>query len=88
MNMQVVKWCVDLGMGIVFLLSAVTGIIKYLVLIRAAGFSEIILPVALMSGVHDRAGIVLSILVLFHLVLNRTWILSMTRNVFAGKTGF
>jgi len=85
MNMQVVKWCVDLAMGIAFLFSAVTGTIKFMVLLRVAGFSAIVLPVAQMSEVHDRAGIILSILVLVHLVLNRAWILSMTRKILTGK---
>jgi len=85
MNMQVVKWCVDLAMGIAFLFSAVTGTIKFMVLLRVAGFSAIVLPMAQMSEVHDRAGIILSILVLVHLVLNRAWILSMTRKILTGK---
>ena len=85
MNIQVVKWCVDLAMGIAFLFSAVTGTIKFMVLLRVAGFSAIVLPVAQMSEVHDRAGIILSILVLVHLVLNRAWILSMTRKILTGK---
>ena len=85
MNMQVVKWCVDLAMGIAFLFSAVTGTIKFMVLMRVAGFSAIVLPMAQMSEVHDRAGIILSILVLVHLVLNRAWILSMTRKILTGK---
>jgi hypothetical protein len=87
MNMQVVKWLVDLAMGIAFLFSAVTGTIKFLILMRVAGFSEIILPVALMSEVHDRAGIALSILVLVHLTLNRAWILSITRKILTGTAG-
>jgi len=85
MNIQVVKWCVDLAMGIAFLFSAVTGTIKFMVLMRVAGFSAIVLPLAQMSEVHDRAGIILSILVLVHLVLNRAWILSMTRKILTGK---
>ena len=85
MNIQVVKWCVDLAMGIAFLFSAVTGTIKFMVLLRVAGFSAIVLPMAQMSEVHDRAGIILSILVLVHLVLNRAWILSMTRKILTGK---
>ena len=85
MNIQVVKWCVDLAMGIAFLFSAVTGTIKFMVLLRVAGFSAIVLPLAQMSEVHDRAGIILSILVLVHLVLNRAWILSMTRKILTGK---
>jgi hypothetical protein len=86
-NMQVVKWCVDLAMGIAFLFCALTGIIKLMVLWRVAGFSEIILPVALISEIHDRSGVALSVLVLVHLILNRAWILSMTRKILAGTTG-
>jgi hypothetical protein len=84
MNMQVVKWCVDLALGIAFLFCAVTGIIKLMVLLRIAGFSEIVLPVAMISEVHDRSGAALGMLVLVHLVLNRAWILSMTRKILAG----
>lgn len=84
MNMQVVRWMVDLAMGIAFLFSAVTGTIKFLVLQQVGGLSGIVLPVALMSEVHDRAGIFMAVLVLVHLVLNRAWILSMTRKVLAG----
>jgi hypothetical protein len=87
MNMQVVKWCVDLIMGIAFLFCAVTGIIKLMVLWRVAGFSEIVLPVALISDIHDRSGAALSVLVLVHLFMNRAWILSMTRKVLAGTAG-
>jgi hypothetical protein len=87
MNVQVMKWCVDLAMGIAFLFAAATGIIKLVVLWRVAGFSGVILPVALISEVHDRAGVALSILVLVHLILNRAWILSMTRKILSGTIG-
>jgi hypothetical protein len=84
MNMQVVKWCVDLAMGIAFLFSAVTGVLKFTVLVRLSGFTDIVLPMALVSDIHDRAGIALTILVAVHLCLNRAWIISMTRKILAG----
>ena len=84
MNMQVVKWGVDLAMGIVFLFSFVTGFFKFMVLMRAFGLVDIVLPLALMSDIHDWAGITLGFLVLIHLVLNRAWILSMTRKIISG----
>ena len=87
MNMQVVKWCVDLGMGIAFLFSAATGVLKFTILMRISGFTDLILPMALVSDIHDRAGILLSLFVLVHLSLNRAWILSMTKKVLAGTTG-
>lgn len=88
MNIQVVKWCVDLAMGMVFLISAVTGFFKFTVLMRLPGFTDIVLPMALMSDIHDRAGIALILLVALHLFLNRSWILAMTRKVLAGKTDY
>jgi hypothetical protein len=84
MNMQVVKWCVNLAMGMVFLLSAVTGFFKFTLLVRTFGLSGVVLPIALMSDIHDWMGITLCFLVAVHLFLNRGWILSMTRNVLAG----
>jgi hypothetical protein len=84
MNMQVVKWCVDLAMGIAFLFSAVTGVLKFTVLVRLSGFTDIVLPMALVSDIHDRAGIALTVLVAVHLFLNRAWIISMTRKILAG----
>jgi len=85
-NMQLVKWCVDLAMGIAFLFTAVTGFFKLTILLRVTGFSDLVLPMALMSEIHDRAGIVLTVLVAIHLFLNRAWILSMTHKILAGTT--
>jgi len=86
-NLQVIKWCVDLVMGIAFLFCAVTGFFKFTILARISGFSDIILPMAFMSDIHDRAGIILSVLVAVHLFLNRSWILSMTKKVLIGTKG-
>ncbi len=46
MNMQVVKWCVNLMMGIIFLFSVVTGFFKFTLLIRTFGLTDIVLPLA------------------------------------------
>jgi hypothetical protein len=85
MNLQVIKWCVDLAMGITFLCCAVTGIFKFTLLMRAFGLTGIVLPLALMSDIHDWTGIILCLFVAVHLFLNRAWILAMTRKVLAGK---
>jgi len=84
MNMQVVKWCVDLMMGITFLFSFVTGFFKFTLLTRTFGLTDIVLPLAYMSDIHDWAGITLCFLVFVHLFLNRAWILSMTRKMVTG----
>lgn len=84
MNLQVMKWCVDVALGIVFLISGVTGLLKFAVLVRLPFFSGPVLPMAMMSEIHDRAGVFLFILVALHLFLNRQWILLMTRRIVAG----
>ena len=86
LNMQVVKWCLDMTMGVVFLICFVTGLFKFTLLMRTFGLTDIVLPLALMSDIHDWAGIALGALVALHLVLNRAWILSMTRKILTGST--
>jgi len=84
MNLQIARWCVDVAMLIAFLLSAVTGIIKYAILLRVSGLEDLVLPVALMSAIHDISGILLCLLVAVHLYLNRAWIVAMTKRILAG----
>jgi hypothetical protein len=80
-NMQVVRYCVDLSMGIVFLICFVTGLFKFTLLMRMLGLTGIVMPLALMSEIHDWSGIALGILVATHLVINRRWIVTMTRKM-------
>lgn len=69
-------FAVDVAMGIVFLVSFLTGLLKFTLLLRLSGLSGIILPSALISDVHDWSGILLGLLVFLHLYLNRRWILA------------
>ena len=82
MNMQVVKWFIDLAMGISFLVSFVTGFFKFTLLMRMIGLVDLVLPLALMSDIHDWSGLVLGFFVAAHLVSNRAWIMSMTKKIF------
>jgi len=81
MDMQVVRWVIDLLMGIVFFVSFCTGLLKFTILFRALGLTFVILPLAVISDIHDLAGLVLGCLVIFHLFLNRRWIATMTRKM-------
>ena len=87
MNMQVVRYCVDLSMGIVFLICFVTGIFKFTLLMRMLGLTGVVMPLALMSDIHDWSGVMLGIVVAVHLILNRGWILSMTKKMLGGAKG-
>jgi hypothetical protein len=81
MNVQVVKWCLDLAMGAVFLVSFITGFFKFTFLMRMFGLVDLVLPLALMSDIHDWAGLALGCFVAAHLFLNRAWIITMTRKI-------
>jgi hypothetical protein len=81
MNMQIVRYGVDALMGVVFLICFVTGLFKFTLLIRMLGLTGIVMPVALMSDIHDWSGIALGVLVAAHLVINRRWVLAMTRRI-------
>jgi cytochrome b subunit of formate dehydrogenase len=71
-------------MGIAFLICFITGFFKFTLLMRTFSLTDIVLPLALMSDIHDWAGITLGFLVAAHLFLNRAWILSMTRKMVTG----
>ena len=85
MNGQVVRWCLDLG-GIVFLVSFITGFFRFTFLMRMSGLMDLVLPLALMSYIHDWAGLALGFFVAAHLYLNRSWIVSITRKILTGAT--
>jgi hypothetical protein len=72
---------VDLAMGITFLTCFITGLLKFTLLLQLTGLSEVILPSAFISDIHDRSGILLGLLIFLHLYLNRKWIISMTRKI-------
>jgi hypothetical protein len=86
MNDQVLKWCVDILLLVIFFISAITGIIKYAVLVHLPAIVDAPLPLAMISDIHDRAGILLVVLVAVHLFLNRRWIAAMTRKMLNGET--
>jgi hypothetical protein len=81
MNMQVVKWFLDLGMGIFFLICFVTGFFKFTLLVRMFGLTGLVLPLARMSDIHDWSGLALGFFVAAHLIVNRGWIITMTRKI-------
>jgi len=87
MNLQVVKWVVDLAMGVAFLACFITGMFKFTYFMRLFGFTSLVLPIAQMSNLHDWSGLLLGLFVAVHLILNRGWIMAMTRKVlFRNKT--
>ena len=71
------KFWVDIGMGIAFLLVAITGILKWpgltpQIISRTANPENF----HLVARIHDWSGIVMALFVFIHLFLNRDWIRS------------
>ncbi|MFZ1127440.1 DUF4405 domain-containing protein [Methanoregula sp.] len=81
------KWLVDLLLGITFILCFVSGLLKYTVLLQLTGLSDVILPAALISDLHDWSGLFLGLFVFLHLLLNRRWIISTTKKILSGSRG-
>ncbi len=71
-------------MGTFFLVSFCTGLLKFTLLVRGLGLTFVVLPLAMISDIHDWSGIALGCLVAFHLFMNRRWIALMTKKMIAG----
>lgn len=84
MDSKKLKWSIDLVMGIFFLTSFITGLVKFMVLLRWTGLNGIVIPYALISDIHDWSGVILGLCVFTHLFLNRQWIINMTRKIVHG----
>lgn len=88
MNRQVLKWGLDLLMGIAFLTSFITGLLKFTLLVRVLGLTFVVLPLGIITDIHEWSGVVLGFCVAVHLFLNRSWIIAMTKKVLAGASVF
>lgn len=87
MEKNKIKYCIDVGLLISFLIVTVTGIVKFGKLLGAVGinltYSE--LPMKTISAWHDWSGVALVFLVLVHLILNFDWIIATTKSFFMKK---
>ena len=82
MNKIKLKYIIDIGMLVSFVLVAVTGIIKFPKFLRSLGVDTSNIPFYELSRIHDWSGIALTILVLIHLFLNFNWIVNTTKKLF------
>ena len=79
MKKQVIKYIVDIGLLISFLIVTITGIFKFPGIREHLGCVYEVIPRAQMAMIHDWSGVALVVLVLIHLILNFNWIKTMTR---------
>ena len=83
MNRARVNYWIDVGLAISFFLCFFTGLIKWPGLIKVIGVTAYqVLSFSNISRVHDVSGLIMGLLVIVHLVLHWTWIVSMTKRLF------
>lgn len=82
MNKLIVKYIVDVGMGLSFLAVFITGIFKFPGIREHLPFIYEIIPRQQMATIHDWSGIAMGLFVLIHLILNWDWIVATTKGFF------
>ena len=83
MNNLKLNYWVNVGLIISFFICFFTGLIKWPGLIKIIGTSLYgILHVKNISLLHDWSGLIMGLLVLFHLVLNWKWMVAVTKKIF------
>lgn len=81
-----IRYAVDIGLIISFLIVFITGIIKLRILSPYfSGFIEAVTPKN-MALVHDWSGIVMGFLVFVHIALNWSCLVAMTKKYFGNKS--
>ena len=73
---SMIKYIIDVSMGISFLLCFFTGLMKWPG--KTVGKT---VPSKMITYIHDYSGIILGLIVIIHLVLNWKWIITMTNKI-------
>ena len=82
MDRRIVKYCIDLGLLVSGFLCISTGIIKLPGIIALFDIRRANLPVSPITLVHDSSGVVLTVLIVIHVILNWKWLVGVTRSFF------
>jgi uncharacterized membrane protein len=83
-NRNQVKYLIDVGLAVTFLMSFITGLIKFPLILRILNVNQSNLPMYELSIIHDYGSLAMGLLIGAHLVYNYKWILKMTRKSFSG----
>lgn len=81
MKKGTVIYMVDIGLVVTFLISFITGIIKFPGLLQRLNISPELFPTYEITVIHDWSSVVMGVLVLIHLGLHWKWIVTMTEKM-------
>ncbi len=70
---------IDIGMGLTFFISFITGVLKFKESLLIFARIGIYLPTFWLNFIHDRIGILMGIFVLIHIILHFKWIIAMAK---------
>ena len=86
MNKAIINYLIDIALIILILIMIITGLARFPEFLGVLGINYAALasslPIYQMRLIHDWAGLLFTILVIIHLVLNWKFIVSMTRKIF------
>lgn len=89
MNKVKLNYFIDVLMAVIFIITAVTGLIIFLFLpsgIRQGNYQTFL---GILKGnwifIHDWSGIILIVLVVLHFILHWNWMIHITKSIFKKK---
>ena len=83
MKKAFVNYCIDVGLAITFLITFITGIFKWPILVQKFGWN--LSTYRVFTFLHDWVGLLMGLLVLVHIALHWRWIVVMTKKICKGK---
>ncbi|HII15078.1 MAG TPA: DUF4405 domain-containing protein [Nanoarchaeota archaeon] len=76
------RYFIITGMSIAFIITAVTGLIKFPGLVELLGLRRVSFPLGYISTIHDWSSIALIAFIIAHVILNFRWFVCATKMIF------
>ena len=86
MKRPTANYIIDMGMGVFFILAALTGILKFQAIPRFLVRYNIYLPTYAITAIHKWAGLLLAGSALAHLILHWKWLVRTTKSTFQSQS--
>ncbi|MBN1501668.1 MAG: DUF4405 domain-containing protein [Spirochaetes bacterium] len=85
MKKCILNYAIDMGILLAFMVTFITGIVKWPGIILKFGFNYRDFPMSYFTIMHDWGGLVMSLLSFAHVMMHRKWIWTMTKKLLRGK---
>ena len=85
MKRNTVNYIIDVGMALIFILAALSGILKFQGIPRFLVRFDIYLPTHAITVIHKWSGLLLAVSALAHLILHWKWLVCTTKSIFGNQ---